>query len=422
MSVHVQELLSSKKVLFLQGPMGDFFSQLAKWLTAQDIECYKLNFNAGDWFYYHSCKNTFHFRGRVGQFARWIEKFVVLHQIDSMVCFGDCRKYHRIANRVALKLNIKFFAFEEGYIRPNYITFEQDGVNFFSNLISSLKSKVIPKKIVAFDQFEDVENNHYKMLRSAFFYYLMWVLGSIFYPYYKHHRGISQFQELYCWILSSIRRFRNHLYEQKIFDCFLKDNEKNYYVFALQVHNDFQIRVHSDLKKVEAYIDLVIKSFSEFAPVGTKLVLKHHPMDRGYRNYKKLIQNCAIRYGVLNRVEYFCDIHLPTLLKYSRGMVTVNSTTGIQALFHGIPVKALGRALYNLPNLTYQESLSSFWKNPGKVDRIYFSHFRHELIAYSQLNGAYYGLSPWMRQYQKKTLIVDGLVAQKPSKKKMSKV
>ena len=50
-----------------------------------------------------------------------------------MVCFGDCRFYHRIAKRVSEELNIDFFVFEEGYVRPNYVTFEQNGVNDFSD-------------------------------------------------------------------------------------------------------------------------------------------------------------------------------------------------------------------------------------------------------------------------------------------------
>lgn len=404
MSVHLDELLLSKKVLLLQGPMGDFFAQLAAWLVSQDIECYKLNFNAGDWLYYHSRPNTFHFRGRVGRFSRWLENFIKQNQIDSMVCFGDCRKYHRIANQIARKLNIKFFAFEEGYIRPNYITFEQDGVNFFSNFALHLQQQNLPEKALSIDKFIAVENNYPKMLRSAFFYYFIWVVGFILYPYYMQHRCISPIRELRCWLISAFRRFRNRLIEDRKFYDFLNEHNGQYYVFALQVHNDFQVRIHSDLKKVESYIEKVIENFSQHAHPEHHLLLKHHPMDRGYRDYTKLIQQCAQKYGLEKRIHYFCDVHLPTVLKQSLGMVTINSTTGIQALFHNIPVKVLGRALYNLPRLTYQGALSEFWNNPGKVDRLYFSHFRHELIVYSQLNGAYYGLSPWMQNYQRKVI------------------
>lgn len=396
-SVHVDALLSSKKVLLLQGPMGDFFSQLADWLVSNRIEIYKVNFNGGDWLYYHSRPHTYHYRGRMIDFAQWLREFVQNNQIDSMVCFGDCRKYHRIANQIARELSIQFFAFEEGYIRPNYVTFEQDGVNFFSNFVRHLEEQPQPSHVLPLDKFIEVHNNYAKLVRTALFYYLTWSMCILCYPHYKHHRGMTPLFELYCWMISGLRRIRNYYLEDYQFKAFLKQHKKHYFVFALQVHNDFQIRVHSDLKKVEAYIEKVIESFSQHAQTDHHLVLKHHPMDRGYREYTKLIRTCAKRCGVEDRVHYFCDIHLPTLLKQSLGMVTINSTTGIQALFHHTPVKVLGRALYDLPRLTYQDPLSKFWQNPGEVDQVYFSHFRHQLIEYSQLNGAYYGLSPWMK-------------------------
>ncbi|MDY6530932.1 capsule biosynthesis protein [Acinetobacter faecalis] len=395
MPAHIESLLLSKRVLLLQGPLGGFFTRLAKWLHGYGIETYKLNFNGGDWFYFHSKKNVYSYRGRVSQFSQWLKKFIEVHKIDSVVCFGDCRKYHRIANQIAEKMGLKFFAFEEGYIRPNYITFEQDGVNFFSNFSQHMQQVKIGKKKLPIDPFVDVQNSFSKMVVDAVMYYLMWVLCMAIYPHYKHHRGMSPLLEIFYWFVSVYRWIKNAFVEKKTINHFLINQDKKYYVFALQVHNDFQIRVHSDLKNVECYIEKVIESFSQHADKNLHLVIKHHPMDRGYRNYARLIQQCENRFSVEGRVHYYCDVHLPNLLKHSLGMVTVNSTTGIQALYHGIPVKVLGKALYNLPELTYQGSLADFWEKPGLVDSLYFSYFRHELIKYSQLNGAYYGLFPW---------------------------
>lgn len=157
--------------------------------------------------------------------------------------------------------------------------------------------------------------------------------------------------------------------------------------------------MHSDLKCVNQYIELVIKNFAQHAASDQHLVLKHHPMDRGYRNYAQLINKLIKQHQLVGRVHYFCDVHLPTMIKHSLGFVTVNSTTGMQALYHQIPVKVLGYAIYNLPKLTNQRTLSNFWNHPGKVDSEYARYFRQELIDYSQLNGSFYGNSPWMVQY-----------------------
>lgn len=402
MSKHIDELLISKRVLLLQGPMGDFFYRFAKWLNSKKIECYKINFNGGDRFFYKSNENVFDYQLCLVDFKSWLEIFLEEHDIDSIVCFGDCRKYHQFAKLIAKKKNINFFAFEEGYIRPNYITFEQGGVNFFSNFINYLGNKeTTENRNDLIFNVNDVKNSYSKMVKSVITYYIFWVLFSFKYPDYEHHRGMSPVQELKCWIISGLRSIQNKLFEGNKFNSFIQDYSKKYFIFALQVHNDSQIKTHSDLKSVEKYIALVLENFSHHADPATHLVLKHHPMDRGYRNYSKLIQRLAKRFKIESRVHYFCDIHLPTLLKHSLGLVTVNSTTGIQALFHHIPVKVLGNALYNLPKLTNQYALSRFWTKPGKVDSKYFSYFRRELISYSQLNGSFYGISPWVEAHLK---------------------
>jgi capsular polysaccharide export protein len=132
---------------------------------------------------------------------------------------------------------------------------------------------------------------------------------------------------------------QNYLVEPKYFDSFIQQHDKNYFTFTLQVHNDSQVRVHSDYHDVRDCIEEVITSFAQHAEQKHHLVLKHHPMDRGYRHYGQLIQDLSRKFGVENRVHYFCDVHLPTLLKHSLGLVTINSTTGIQALYHHVPVK-----------------------------------------------------------------------------------
>jgi capsular polysaccharide export protein len=400
MSQHIDKLLLSNKVLLLQGPMGDFFYRFAQWLNQKKITCYKINFNGGDHFFYKSNKNVFDYQECLGNFTSWLECFLIEHDIDSIVCFGDCRKYHKLAKAVAQKNNINFFAFEEGYIRPNYITFEQGGVNFFSNFLNHLdQSKNLDQNKTTIPEIYDVKNSYSKAVKSAIIYYFFSILFWFKYPYYEHHRGISPLKELGCGILSGYRRLKNKVWEKKQFNVFVQQYSKKYFTFALQVHNDSQIKTHSELKSVEKYIALVIENFSAYADTSTHLLIKHHPMDRGYRDYRKLIGRHAKHFNVEGRVHYFCDIHLPTVLKHSLGLVTVNSTTGIQALFHHIPVKVLGYALYNLPKLTNQYALSKFWTNPGQVDAQYFAYFRKELIAYSQLNGSFYGISPWAKAY-----------------------
>lgn len=399
MSIHLQELLSAKKVLLLQGPMGNFFAEFASWLSQYSIECIKLNFNGGDRYFSKNIENCIDYTGSLDEFSDWLGQFIVEQNIDAIVCFGDCRLYHQIAKQESLKIGVRFFAFEEGYIRPSYITFEKNGVNFYSDFIKYFSKN---KNYIYHDVYQPVQfvkNHFFLMVSSAILYYWFWVIAQSQYPNYRHHRDIAPRKELYFWCISGLKRIKNYFLEKKKFRQFLHLYSKQYFIFALQVHNDSQIQTHSDLKSVESYIQLVIESFGQYANKNHHLVLKHHPMDRGYRDYTKLIQQCAIKNNVQGRVHYFCDIHFPSLLKHGLGMVTVNSTTGLQALFHNVPVKALGHAIYNLPRLTNQNSLNEFWTDPGEVDEAYFKYYRKALIQFSQLNGAFYGKMPWMDKF-----------------------
>lgn len=380
--------------MLLQGPVGPFFADFADWLVSKHIQCYKVNFNAGDWRYYFARPNIWHFRKKIDKFIPWLQDKLQHHEIDAMVCFGDCRFYHVKAKQLAQRLGIAFYVFEEGYVRPDYISFEADGVNNFSNFKALFaKQSNQPIKIDT----QKTDNRFRRMLMCSLQYYLCWALFFWLYPFYRHHRGYKPVQELYYWIISGFRRFKNAYTEPARLNHLIKTYDQAYFVFALQVHNDFQIRIHSDYRQIEDAIQQVISSFAEHAFSDQHLVFKHHPMDRGYRNYREYIQTIAHAFGIETRVHYLCDVHLPTLLKHSLGLVTINSTTGIQALYHHIPVKVLGRAIYDLPQLTSQLELDQFWQVNDRCDEEYFNHFRNALIDTTQLNGAYYGKNFWMK-------------------------
>jgi capsular polysaccharide export protein len=401
MNFPVNELLSSQKVMLLQGPMGSFFKKLAVWLHAQSIEYHKVNFSAGDWLFFHG-ENTLNYHGKLSTFAAWLSQKCLELDIDALVCFGDCRFYHVEAQKVAEKLGIKFLVFEEGYIRPNYLTLELGGVNEFSKIKDKFLS--YQHSFLLYDRPDhpiEVHSSYSLLVKSACIFYLAWIFFFWLFPFYQHHRKISPLAEMFYWARSFVRRSINYYIEPHRFLDIIKKYDKRFYVVALQVHNDSQVRVHSDYADVKDFIIEVLESFSRHALPDQHLVFKHHPMDRGYRHYGHLIRTYASHLNVMDRVHYVCDVHLPTLLKHSLGLVTINSTTGLQALYHEKPVKVMGRAIYHLPKLTYQGELDQFWKNPGRVNRLAYRHFRYILVHYSQLNGSYYGASPWMEDSNK---------------------
>lgn len=291
--------------------------------------------------------------------------------------------------------------FEEGYLRPDYITFEEHGINGFSRLDAD-KVHQLPK---AHDKPLYTNNRFYRLCWAAIVYYIIDYLFHYKYPNYTHYRGMNAWQEAWAWIKAPIRKLRYRACDKLLADKMVAKQDNNYFLVSLQVHNDSQISHHSDYADVKDFITEVVASFAQNAKPTHHLVLKHHPLDRGHTHYRNFIAQLADTYDVKGRVHYGCDMHLPTMIKHSIGMITINSTTGLQSIYHKKPTKLMGRAIYNVAKLTDQQPLDAFWQNPKKPDYDFYLRFREYLVEENQLNGSFYGRSPWMNDYPAKSSI-----------------
>ena len=53
----------------------------------------------------------------------------------------------------------------------------------------------------------------------------------------------------------------------------------------------------------------------------------------------------------------------------------------------------------DIPKLTDQKPIDDFWQQPKGPDNEFYLRFREYLIEQTQINGAFYGRSPWMYKY-----------------------
>lgn len=213
-------------------------------------------------------------------------------------------------------------------------------------------------------------------------------LGWLLYPFYRHHKPRSA-AEIRPWLLSAWRKFW-HGGRDRAAVAELLGRDAPYFLVPLQVHRDSQIMRDSGFLSVGHFIVAVLESFVAYAPVDHILLLKQHPLDRGFTDYTALVAHTARRLGCSERVRYIRDAHLPTLLEQALGTVTVNSTVGLSSLMHGTPVKVLGRAIYDRPGLTAQGTLRDFWTGPGEVDAARVKAFVTGLTQTCQVNGSFY--------------------------------
>lgn len=380
------QLTKYRRVLLLQGPNGPFFARLRDYLRGAGLQVCKVNFNGGDDLFY-SEGDVVRFKQPMVEWEAFLRNLLAARSIDAIVVFGRHRRQHRIATRLAKSLDIGFWVFEEGYVRPDYITLESGGVNADSP-VAPLTLEEIPKlgRPVSARKFQ---HSFRRMAWYSFRYYAGGMLGARSYPYYRHHKPFGLI-ELAKWVRAGYRKYLYRWQERDLRKHLLAREHPHFFLVALQVYNDSQIRVHSPWRRIEDFIEWTVHSFAEHASADSLLVIKHHPMDRGHTNYAAAVDACAARFGVSQRILYIHDAHLPSLLHRCMGLVTVNSTTGLQALFHRVPVIALGRCFYAKPGLTYQGSLDAFWNDPGAVDTSAYTRFRNFLVRVSQVNSSFY--------------------------------
>ena len=178
---------SGKRVLLLQGPVGPFFARLADDLRAVGAEVHKVNFNAGDWFFYR--RGAMNYRGTMDAWPTWFEAQLRRLDIDVVFLFGDCRPMHQAAHRVATALGVEVGVFEEGYVRPDYITLERSGVNGYSRLPRVAQAYSAPA--ASEQEALPVGNSYWYMVRCGFWYFTIGWLGTPFFPDYVHHRPLT---------------------------------------------------------------------------------------------------------------------------------------------------------------------------------------------------------------------------------------
>lgn len=389
----MKDILPGDRVLLLQGPMGPFFKQLGDRLASQGARCWKINFNGGDWFYFRA-PNALDFRGKISQWAAFLREFLVSNTIDQVYMFGDCREQHKIAREVCAELGVRVLVFEEGYIRPDYVTLEEGGVNAFSSMprdpafYRSLPKKPEPPRRPALFSFR-------RMAQAAILYYVFSTLLRWRYWRYDHHKSLCPFKKGGFWLLSGIRKKLYQSRDRLTTGRLAGELSGKYFLVPLQVHNDSQVLEHSNYGSVGEFIAEVIASFALHAPENLSLVLKHHPMNRGHRHYGSFIRELARQHGIGERVIYAHELHLPTCLEHALGVVLINSTVGLSALLHGAPTKVMGRASYDMSGLTCQKPLAEFWTEPSPVDRELNLKLRNYLIEKTQLNGSFYGILPF---------------------------
>ncbi|MEO6091856.1 MAG: capsular biosynthesis protein [Novosphingobium sp.] len=371
--------------LFLQGPPGPFFRQLAEELAKRSHGVHRINLCGGD--RYDWPEGGLDYRGRVKNWPLFFDRYVQAHGITDLVLYGDCRPMHQSAMRLARLRGVRIHVFEEGYIRPNWMTLERDGVNGHSSFdrdpdVILAAAQWLP----ALPELPDITADFRRRARDSYWHYHHVVTGRLLFkfPFYRSHRQEVITAQGIGWILRFARAQRRGRQAEATLRAIAGHR---YFLFPLQLTGDYQIRAHSPFQSMPIAADYVLESFAKHAPADSLLVVKEHPLDSGFRNWRSHLRRRAQRLGLEGRVLHIDGGDLQALAGGAEGMVVVNSTSGTLALEVGIPVIVLGDAVYDVPGVTHHGLLDDFWSRPEPPSRHLYQAFKKLLHARCMVRG-----------------------------------
>lgn len=368
-----------RRVMLLQGLMGPFFRELGKGLIARGHKVFKVNFNGGDRLYWRLA-NGIDYTGSLADWPQTFSGLLDTHQITDIMLFGDCRDHHTGALEICRARNIRAWVFEEGYIRPDWVTMELGGVNGHSSLPRDPQwYRDAAAALPPLPEHKRVLSSFRRRATQGLFYNAADVLTRWRFKGWTNHRPWHPLVEGAGWARKlNSRQIRQEKAVQLISQ--LESDSARYFLFPLQLDSDAQIRLHSPFAGVADALKVVIDSFAAHAPADVRLVVKEHPLDNGVRDWELEARDLALRAGVEDRVDYLAWGDIEAVAERALGMVTINSTSGTLGLARGLPVIVLGTAIYDMPALTCQDGLDRFWTQATPPDPETFAAFRRVLI------------------------------------------
>lgn len=376
-----------RRFLFLQGPPSGFWGRLADALVADGHVVIKINFTLADRCFWGMRPCTT-FRCRFTQWPTALERIVTAKTITDIVYYNDGLPYHQTASRLAEQIGIRAWCVEFGYLRPDWITLEPDGMNAASRFPKSLEDiarlarhgsspdlRLMYPHTFATESIAEVSFN------------LIQSFGRPYSPHFVSGRNEIPLLEYLGWLPHLLFLKRDRQQAATVCDR-IKRGDLDFFLVALQMEGDFQVR-SSNYGGMVPFLEDVMGSFATAAPPNAQLIIKAHPLESGLRNWRARVSRLAKIHGISERFHFIRGSELDTLLHHVKGLIVLNSTVGVHGLLAGTPVFALGDPVYRFDELQGAQDLDRFWTEKTIPDP---QHVALVLKALSliQIKGSFY--------------------------------
>lgn len=375
--------------LFLQSHPSRFGPAVADRLAAEGHRTSRINLSPGDALFWFP-RPAVGYRGRLADWRGYLERYCAETAVTDIVYYADCRPYHAVARRLAAERGIRAFAYEYGYLRPDWITLEPAAMGALSHFPDD-PAKI--RAIAATLPRAAPEVRHGHPFHVEAFNEVAYNMAPVFlkplHPFYERDRYYHPFREYPSHLPRMVTgRLRARGAEARL--SALLEAGRPFHVVAMQLQSDYQIRRNSPFRHLSEMVDLVLGSFARAAPADAALVFRPHPFDTLIEDWPAHVMRRAGELGLGDRVMVLGQVSLARMLRAAAGVVLVNSTAGLQALRIGVPTKVLGAALYDMPGLTFQGSLDAFWTTAGPPDAALYADLVTVMTATIQVQGDFF--------------------------------
>lgn len=379
------QALAGQRILLLQGPVGPFFKCLQLMLEEAGAAVTKIDFNSGDTLYSRGVKSV-RFSGGVADWEEWLSTYLDQCDFDGIVLFGSERPAHKVARSLADQRGITLVSLEEGYVRPGFITAEYGG----NNASSPIAGQIQPQGWQSADMVEgrDFKSFSRSSMLSAT-YYSARTMATFGRSKELFHRRFKVGKECFYWLRNAYRRYTGEARNYRLIEKLLEHYDKRFYLVPLQVAADANLQRAAMGWNSVRVITESIQSFARSAPLGTRLVFKIHPLERGHCDYIPEIMELSEKLGVADRVDVIDIGSMGLLARHCAGMITINSTSGLSAIYHGAPLMVIGKALYANPAMATcangSPDFDTFWNSgfvaPSSLRRNYIEWVKQQCLV-----------------------------------------
>jgi len=183
--------LENRRFVLLQGPSSRFFAHLGRALRSRGADVTKIGFCPGDRLFWARSAGTYlPYRDPTSAFADWLRVVMISERTTDLIMLGDGRALHACAVELisAHSMDVRIWIIEHGYLRPDLILIEPDGMGGASTIPERnfTAAEVTPHSIAP-----SWKGSFFRYAVLDVAYHASNVLFSrLRYPHYRCHSGI----------------------------------------------------------------------------------------------------------------------------------------------------------------------------------------------------------------------------------------